>query len=309
MTELVSNERAVAFLRDERRGIAHKIDRLSSALDNCDDCLEGEGLQAMLRAARLERDVINELLAYQQRDDALSLEAQIVDYVKRLHETARRKSLNWRRGKRTPDGYWDAEMKQIALNTLLRRFHAWTHGENVYERHDVPIDSHIPQANGKKPDAHAHPWYTLPDTHPDNQPDDASNGRSKGQTGDAAPRRKRRYSRSAEMLYEDIVAALDGLAISEHHLEIIAEPLGQIIVMGYSHDEAQKRRILDTLLAVDGVFEVIEDIKIASQADCPVCRHADIAFSEAAARRNGQRHQPSERGRNGRANGRSNGRT
>lgn len=270
MSEAGSGERAaVFFLRDEKTDLERKIGRLQRAVRDCEDCLESEGLRAMLRAAQVERDLIAELLADQCGEDALSLEAAIMGHIQRMQRERKRQARSWRRGERTSGGYWDAEIKQAALQNILRRYHAWAHGETLHERRSATLEG-----RGERDDG-AYPWYSQSGAARDGA--DADQGAGRGDY----------RSRSAEMPYKDIGAALEPLPIPGEHLEIIAEPLGQVIVMGYVHDEELKQRIIETLLDVDGVYEVIEHIQVVARGDCPACNDTARPPSADAARRNG----------------------
>lgn len=282
------NHRAEDFLREQMQLAESKIAQLRRAVHECDNCLESEGLQAMLRTAQIERDLIRDLLHCQQDTDTLSLEAQIMTRVQCAQRTMRRQMLNWRRGHHVPPAYWDAEIREITLQDLLQRFHAWTQGRALYPEVGPrkPLsdtgDHGTRRRNGTRSNGHkpsVHPWYMDLITDED---EDEQATRSNG-TGRV---RNRGYSRSAEMLEEDIAAALEHAGIAHDHLEIIAEPLGNVIITGIAHGEDQQRHMLDTILNVDGVFEVIEDIKITRESECPIC-HPERNGN--GARRNGSR--------------------
>lgn len=269
MTTTGIHQRAVDFLRAEMDVIDLKIARVQSALDAAEDRLERTGLEAMLYTLSLEREVIHSLIMCQVDDDALSLEAQIMQRIE-CAESRLQQSPRWRRGQRTPADYWDAQIQRNKLNKLLAYFHAWPY-DHPHEEHVAmgPHDATIAGTN-----ISAHPWYTTAEV---------IEARKNG----SRRRRSSGYSRSAEMLFEDVVAALDAAGVAGDHLEIITEPLGNVIVTGYAHSTDEHDRVLNTLLDVDGVFEVIEDIKIVEPDDCPICRANGPAIS-GAHRRNGR---------------------
>ncbi len=273
MSEVGTNARVLAFLREEKSDLERRISRLRGAVRDCENSQEREGLQALLHAAQIELGLIEDLFAGQQSEAAVSLEAAIMDGMQRTRQERQRQARTWQRGKRTSSDYWDAAIKQTALQDVLRRYHAWTHGETLYARRSAATEP----PGGR--DTHAYPWYPQPESARDD---------SGTAAGDYRQRRDD-HSRSAEMLYEAIIAALEPLHVPKQHVDIIAEPLGYVIVMGYAHDEGFKQRIIETLLDVDGVFEVIEHIQVVEARHCPACRDATNRPLAGVARRDGGR--------------------
>lgn len=267
MTTTGVQQRAIDFLRAEMNVIDLKIARVQSALDAAEDRLERAGLEATLHALSVERDVVHNLIMCQVDDDALSLEAQLMQRIE-CAESRLQQSQRWRRGQRTPTDYWDAQIRRNKLNRLLTHFHSWPY-DHPHEEHIAmgPHDATIVGTN-----ISAHPWYITAEVM-----EERTNGN----------RRRNGYSRSAEILFEDVTAALDAAGVAADHLEIITEPLGNVIVTGYAHSADEHQHMLTTLLDVDGVFEVIEDIKIVEPDDCPVCR-ADGPAISGAHHRNGR---------------------
>lgn len=245
-------QRTVDFLRAEMNVIDLKIARVQSALAATDDRLEHAGLEATLHTLNVEREVVHNLIMCQVDDDALSLEAQIMQRIE-CAESRLQQSPRWRRGRRTPADYWDAQIRRNKLNRLMTHFHSWPY-DHPHEEH-VEMGPHDATIAGT--DINAHPWYITAEVVEERK---NGNGRRSG------------YSRSAEMLFEDVTAALDAVGVAREHLEIITEPLGNVIVTGYAHSADEHDQMLNTLLDVDGVFEVIEDIKIVEPDDCPVCK-------------------------------------
>src|SRR5690606_41136504 len=74
-----TEQQARDFLEEQLKDVQHKIARLEHVKQTCTDCAEKAGLDRMLRAFEIERQVIEELLA-RQTDGAVvpALGAQIV---------------------------------------------------------------------------------------------------------------------------------------------------------------------------------------------------------------------------------------
>ena len=131
MAEQTAQRAAKDFLHTQMHTAEHRIERLQSALEACGDCLEKEGLQAMLRNAQIERDLLQELLQ-NNSDSADALEAHLIAAIEHSNEELRRLAPTWQRGHPTPSAYWDAELRQVVLTDLLGRLHAWQEGRPLY---------------------------------------------------------------------------------------------------------------------------------------------------------------------------------
>ncbi len=119
------------FLHTQMHAAEHRIERLQNALETCGDCLEKDGLQAMLRNAQMEQQLLQELLQNNSLS-ADSLEIHLIEAIEHSHEDLRRLARTWQRGHPTPSAYWDAEVRQVVLTDLLGRLHAWQEGRSFY---------------------------------------------------------------------------------------------------------------------------------------------------------------------------------
>ena len=131
MTESTAQKSVKDFLHEQMHAVEHRIERLESALEVCGDCLEKDGLQAMLRNAQIERDLLQELLQNNSHSPD-SLEAHLIEALERSHEDLRRLARSWQRGHPTPSAYWDTELRQVVLADLLGRLHAWQENRPLY---------------------------------------------------------------------------------------------------------------------------------------------------------------------------------
>ncbi|MBI5957532.1 MAG: BON domain-containing protein [Chloroflexi bacterium] len=246
----LSHHQALEFLREQAAETDHKITRLRNALETCHDDLEANGLTTMLHTAEMERDLLRDLLASQSGDEAVSLEAAIMQMASRFRQQAAQLSDQWQRGQSTPPAYWDAEAKQAFLLNLLRRFHASQPAKNG----SAPETT----ANGKtsngaaEPElgSHAHPWFDanhLPARHLSDAPGVLEN------------------------LTKAIQAALHQVGCPEHHVEIVVQPEGLVIATGYVHSASDRERIFTAIMGVEDVWEVVSDIKITAPTHCPAC--------------------------------------
>ena len=131
------------FLHAQMHTAKHRIERLQNALDVCGDCLEKDGLQAMLRNAQLEQELLQEPLQHNSHS-ADSLEAYLIEALEHSHEDLRRLSQSWQRGHPTPSAYWDTELRQVVLADLLGRLHAWQENRPLYPPVKAPQVPGIP---------------------------------------------------------------------------------------------------------------------------------------------------------------------
>ncbi|MCZ7541153.1 MAG: BON domain-containing protein [Anaerolineae bacterium] len=241
-------KRELEFLREQMHTSDQKSARLQNALDACEDCLESSGLTAMLHAARLERDQLNAVIMRQVDSHVLSLQAVILDQQDAIRQAAGPQAVRWQRGHATPATYWDAEIRQAYLDTLLRCFHAWQHGHSYYPPAASARDTH-PAAP-----EYAYPWYPAP-----------LDGGDQTQASMEPP---------VTISDDAIASALKHADCPADHLTIIAEPDGLVLATGYAHSEAGREQCLEALMGIAGVREVVIGVVIADPARCPACQAA-----------------------------------
>jgi hypothetical protein len=239
------------FLREQMNAIDHKIAHLEGALETCDDPLEANGLQAMLNTARLERDMLEELIMGQVDAGATSLEAAILDAEQRLRRAAGGRVSPWRHGHATPSSYWDYEARQAFLSELLSRYHAWQDGRPY----------HAP-ANGRQASVAPKPEFALP-WYPFNAPEEE-------------PLAKR-LPVTRPPTRDELYRVLEGLGVRPDHLRLVVEADGLVLVTGFLHSEAEREQCETALAAVEGVRELLTGIVVTEEAHCPLClgRHPD----------------------------------
>ncbi|NDJ79128.1 MAG: BON domain-containing protein [Chloroflexi bacterium] len=269
-----------AFLREQLEQNEHKISRLERALAACDDCLEADGLRRMLHTAELEREVLHDLLRWQASENALSLDALLMQRARHFEREVKRLSQGWHRGRRTPAAYWDAESQRAFVCGLLRRYHARHAGRPLYD--DCAGSSRNGSArNGAARPAparplpnpvqfgpvHQHPWY-IPGP-------SSSNGHQP--TEEQPDRFDELTLEEIDALHQDILAALETTTSLVDHLEIIVQPEGMVLLTGYvhddhaSHDDLDADAIVQAIYAVEGVTEIVADLKTVAPDRCPIC--------------------------------------
>jgi hypothetical protein len=258
------------FLREQLGVVEHKIARLRNARDGCHDCMEAESLARMLHAAELEREVVQDLIACQDCEQALSLDAVLMQRLSRCKKQVANLSHGWRRGRPSPPGYWEAESRCGILTNLLRRYHAWHSGRPYYpteSARDAGLSAGQVAADLRKPlldpthggQVRMHPWF-IP------SPNGTGDSPIDGIGNDA--QNEQVYH---EALEQAILDALDDIDFPEEHLEIIVQPKGFVIVKGYAHSEEQAEEAADTIMEVDGIEDLLIDIQPVAEARCPVC--------------------------------------
>jgi hypothetical protein len=262
-------EQERAFLQEELAQAEHKVTRLEHAISACQGCLEADGLAAMMHSAQLEQEILRDLIAHQAAEDALSLDTLILQQIKHFKLEAARLAHDWHRGHPTPAGYWEAESKQAFLTTLLRRFHAWHAGRPYYADAQPPsAASSDGSARAAKPEpdlsptkggVYLHPWYIS-----------AASGSGQHQ-GEGLPGGNDSDLGPLDALRHAIYAMLSAQRFPEHHLEIIAEPGGTVMVKGHAHSEEERSRIMATIGGVPGVQEMLVDIAVTVPQHCPIC--------------------------------------
>lgn len=259
---------AVAFLQAAINAGDRTIARLQEAIDHANDDLEAKGLRSMLQVAQTGQDVIHDLLMEQLGSDALSLQASILARQERCQQQLRRAAHNWRRGQRTPPAYWEAETCRAVLTDLLRSYQDWLEGRPVYP--DLPVlhpSTLVTEADiaPEETSGYAFPWYN------DVLPGNGANGNARTAQEAGPPPSDGRYAALRE--------ALDDYHCRADHLALIAETEGQVIVTGYVHSDEELRDCLDALLSVEGIFEVLQDVRVVAPEHCPVCHPAQPAAS------------------------------
>ncbi len=261
------NGKSASFLHDQLLQAGHKIARLRSALETCNECLEAQTLRTALANAELERSLLHDLLNQQTNDQAVSLEALILQQIACLQRAAQRAN-RWQAGQRTPPAYWEAEVKRAFLSTLLSHYHSY----HPPQSSDIPEEQQPATAtdqgdttqynnglhhngqrhngqrhNGQRTD-NAYPWYSTP------------NGFTPGTAGSHT---------LPDGLDQQIRDMLDHYHIPHNHLTIIVQPHDPLIVTGYVHTTEDYERIVSELVKL--VPELLTDIKIVEADHCPAC--------------------------------------
>jgi hypothetical protein len=233
-------ERERAFLHQQVEHTRHKIARFEGSIATCGDCPERDGLNAMLKSAQIELEILQQLSDLQSQEKTLSLQALVMDQTRDLKKQAESLSREWKRGKSTPPAYWELENRINFLSTLLTQYHAWHGGRSYYD----PAPEESPEAQ--------HPWFV---------PFESSDvGHSNG-GGDPL-----------DTLYYAIKTALSDQP--EGHLDIIVETPHQVIVTGYAHSDNERQHIIDTIRQIEGVREMVLDLKAVTPERCPICEAA-----------------------------------
>lgn len=251
-----NSEQGQAFLREQIGLLDHKIRRLSGALAACQACLEAESLQTMLGAAQAERALLEDLLAHQTNEHALALDLLLLQRIEQARRTAQ-DLPRWQLGRPTPAAYWEAEARRAFLTSLLGQFHAWQAGRSYYPEVDVvaaprkaPVHIHL-TTHGR---SQQYPWY-LPIL--------------SLQSGEGdEPETSDHLVAFAAM----IVDLLRRHNLPDHHLEIIVQPLGSVIVKGIAHSDTEHEQIVSLIRSVPGVQELVSAIDVIPEGRCPVCR-------------------------------------
>lgn len=250
MNHQPDSKRETEFLQEQVREAERKIARQQEALDACSSDLELEGLQRLLQNAQAERDLLQDLLKQQSSSEAVSLEAMIMQQVNQLHQRASRLAEHWQRGQPTPPAYWESESQRGFLLDTLRRYHAW-------QADETPPAAAAPEpaangTNGASRTAQngAHPWFDADENPP-------SNGGSATWTLDE--------------LQDQIDKALASAGYPAHHLEIIVQPQGLVVVTGHAHSAEDREQALTAIMSVEDVWEIVSDIKIIAEEHCPIC--------------------------------------
>jgi hypothetical protein len=216
MRVVTMSQRDMDFLSEQMNDVDHKIARLQTALERCEEDLETDGLQASLHSAELERDLVHDLVMRQaDRQTDRSLDTLIMQQLDHYRREANRLSQRWQRGQPTPPAYWEAEARQAFLSELLSRYHAF---QNERPSQAATPDTDEPAA---KPEF---PWF------------------------DPSARASDESRPDAAALRESVYAALRRSGYPVNHVEVIVQPGEQVIVTGYAHSRAERERILETIV-------------------------------------------------------------
>jgi hypothetical protein len=244
MSWQTDHDQVVAFLRAQMNELDSKVIRLQGALESCEECLEVNGLQASLHNIELERHLLNELLMNQLDAGALSLDALIMRAAEQYRREANRLAQHWQRGQQTPSAYWDAELRQSFLTELLSRYHARQDGRPYYvsgSQSDVSPDDQTRRES-------IFPWFSEP-----------------VQGGQPS-------TDEANALRADIFSVLRRNDCPFDHLHVTIQPGGQVMVTGYAHGDDEREQILQIITRVEGVRQVLSDVKVVDPANCPICQ-------------------------------------
>lgn len=257
------------FLQAQLAEVQHKIARLRNARRGSHDPLEAEGLDARLRSAETERTLILSLLEQQKHaNPGLPLRAALMAQIRRLEMATGHPALRWRRGHATSPQYWEAARQRTFLEQLLRRFNSWEADRPYY-----PIVANGPQSAAvpaPRPSREAlfNPWGAPPRA----APSEPANAQDELDT--AAGRAQARRA--------GLIETLARAGIDADHIEIILENEPKAIVIAYAHNEDERVRIINTLLAAEDIEAVLADIRVNDPRRCPVCRARERKTSSRA---------------------------
>lgn len=262
MNRPLEYQRELEFLQEQAKETGHKQARLQEALNACTDCLESDGLRTMLHSVQLENDVLQDLLKHLSASSAVSLEAVIIQHVERSRQRAAQLAGHWQRGHPTPAGYWDAENQRSFLLETLSRYHAWSSAQagRTTAPQETPNGIVKKAANGSVQNGQNrfHPWLDAGE-HPANN------------------------VQAFDDLHQRIDDALARLNVPERHLDVIVQPQGVVIVTGQAHSAEDRENVLSMIMDVDGVWQVVSDVKVVAEAECPICHPPEKSAKEAPA--------------------------
>lgn len=244
----------------------HKLVRVQHARDTCHDCMEAEGLDAVLQAAKREHRLLTALYDYYTQHDTVSLPALIMHRAERARAQVARHARGWRSGQRTPAAYWEAEADAALLMDLLRRYNAWAANRPYYPEVSPSLNGKHPQgrsrsdANGRWPDGggYFNPWNLRAAPHPGGP----------FQEADEPEAQQAALSRALRQIDE----ALRACGCLEGHVEVVMQPDGTVLAKGYAHDDDERQRAIAALLRLESVRELIIDLRVVTPGNCPVCR-------------------------------------
>lgn len=236
----------LTFLREQMNVADLKIARLENALEASDERLEIEGLQAMLQAAQLERELLHALIMDRVKSGAVSLEATILEHRQQTQRAVAEQARHWQRGHPTPPGYWETQTKQAFLSELLGRYRAWKGGHPYYLPPNGKLMSRFPEPE------YAHPWYPVAPQAMEQMPE---------RTPSVTP-----------LTPDTLAEALERAGCHPDHLTLVAESDGFVLATGYAHSLEEREQCTAVLASVEGVQELLTGIVIVDEARCPVCQ-------------------------------------
>jgi hypothetical protein len=137
------------------------------------------------------------------------------------------------------------EVKQSFLTDLLSHFHAYEGHRPINQEPEEIAADH----NGAPVNETLFPWFIAPPE------------------ADHAP------TPEANRIREEIYSALRRSGLPFDHLELFVEANGQVIVIGYAHDEDERKHILRAITDVEGVSQAVADMKVVDPAACPICNN------------------------------------
>lgn len=250
-------ERSRTFLLRQLTENEHKRARLQNGSERANGTTLASGMNRLMRAADLERDILNELLENMMSEGALSLETALMVMRDRQEAIRQGPHAKLRRGQPISDEFWKAEATIGFLNRLLRQYHSWLSGEAYY-----PEQGAARARNGSTPnhgERYEFPWYRhTPSTH-DMLVDDAVEENGEAHT-------------ALETLRDRMLAALRDAGIPDHHLQILVQPEGTVIAQGVVHNNQQRTNAIRVLLDQPEVLEAVMDISVREEGHCPVCQ-------------------------------------
>lgn len=247
MTKKTTPNPELAFLLEQQHILDRKINRLQGGFESAPGVNEAKGLTALLQAENQARDLLTNLIKRYVDQKPLSLEAIILEQIEENQRAANRTQRRWQRGKPSPQEFWDAEIRRTFLKDLLQHYHDYQDGRSIYT---VTDDA---QAGLRKEAKFTLPWYPDVEAAPATQPQH--------------PRRKH-----SETLKSTITKALDSRGYDDHHLTVVAESDGFVLVTGYAHSTTGREDIIQTILNVEGVREVLACILVNAPEHCLVCK-------------------------------------
>jgi hypothetical protein len=262
-----------AFLRDQLDQLEHKMARLHDALDASGDHLEAEGVKRLLTSAEREREVLGDLVDRQTDGAAVSLDALILQQIARFRRAAQRAN-SWRIGQHTPSEYWDAEVKATFLTKLLGLYHAYHASRSYYQ----PAPSAPASGEVDSEDVRLYPWYFAP-----SEPSHEAHHEDVNPPNAAGVPESLGVRDLPDALAQQIQSILEKCLYPRDHLNFIIQPDDPLIVTGYAHSAEIREYLLDLIMDLDGVQEVLADIKVVDPVTCPACLASNTAQRDRAA--------------------------
>jgi len=232
----MSEQQDQFFLQQQLEQLEIKLARLQNARESSDGELEAKTMDASLNAAHQQYQLLQDLLAQQQADNAPELDTVIEQQIRSVKRTLEQASQGWHKGKGVPEAYWEAQHQQAFLIELRQEYH---------QRND-PAAPVIEK----------------------NTPDDLS----PGNPWDVSQRSSGHVT--ADDILDRIKPILHNKGLPPDHLHVVVEHERTVALTGIVHDQADLERISQAILAIEGVVEVLTDVETVNAEDCPICRSA-----------------------------------